>query len=189
MAVQTMHCPECNVEFGVTSYGVAFRMDASEARRTLTPRFLIGVAVGGGLLAVVMALVGVGLVAGDAMKPNTRRPDPPVGKGFVGVPEVGVANPVAHSDGPGQAKFKINQLIANIRNENVQGRDAFVLANMKIRPELQGMPFIMGDACRQEKGKAASFQSSVSAVRDGLDRDSRLVLIDTRVQHSPFWTI
>jgi hypothetical protein len=84
---------------------------------------------------------------------------------------------------------QINHLITTIRNENAAGQDAFVLANMKRRPELQGMPFVMGAACRQDRVKAVSFQTSVSAVRDGLEMDSsRFAARDTTSDpHGPFW--
>jgi hypothetical protein len=188
MAVHKMRCPNCNVEFGVTSYGVAFRLDAAPSR-LLSPKFLTFAAIGGGLGAVVMVLFGFGLCAGDSIKAEARRPDPPAKQNLASVPEVGVADPIAHTTGAGPAKTRINQLITTIRNENAQGQDRFVLANMDRRSELRGLPFIMGDACRQNKPKAISFQASVSAVRDGLEFDSgRFGRNGDPKEHTVFWS-
>jgi hypothetical protein len=59
---------------------------------------------------------------------------------------------------------------------------------MKQRPELRGMPFVMGDACRLNMNKAQSFQTSVEAVRTGLERDLHSTPTETHNQQStPFW--
>ncbi|HZZ80375.1 MAG TPA: HEAT repeat domain-containing protein [Gemmataceae bacterium] len=185
MAVRVTRCSTCNVEFGITSYGTAFRYEVPVTSRTLSPMFLTYAAVGGGLVAVIIVLIGVGMSAGNSLKREAHQPDAPAGRDLTKVPEVAVADPIAHGVGPNQARSKISQLISNIRNENNQGQDRFVLANMDRRPELRGMPFIMGDACRQNKAKAVSFQASVSAVRDGLEADASRA--DDKHQHAPFW--
>ena len=133
---------------------------------------------------MVMGLVALGLWTKDAATRTPRRADPPVAGDLTRVPEVAVANAVPHSVGAVQAKMEITQLIGTIRTENAPGQDAFVLANMERRPELRGLPFVMGNACRQPMAKAVNFQNSVSAVRDGLERDFRNPQGDS---HGAFW--
>jgi hypothetical protein len=188
LAVKTARCSDCGAMFGVTSYGTPFQMEAP-AKRTMSRGVLTGVAVGGVLAALVIALVGLGLWTTEKVVSAPRPVDPPVANELTRVPEVAVDSAVPHSVGPAQAKAHISQLIATIRQENAGGQDAFVLANMKRRPELQGMPFVMGAACRQERVKAVSFQASVSAVRDGLEMDSaRFASRDPKSDpHGPFW--
>jgi hypothetical protein len=188
-AVKTMRCADCGSVFGVTSYGTPFRMEVARSKRILTRGMLTGFAVGGGLAAVALALIGMGMWTTNKAMPTARPADPPVANELARVPEVAVDSAVPHNIGPAQAKVQINHLITTIRNENAAGQDAFVLANMKRRPELQGMPFVMGAACRQDRVKAVSFQTSVSAVRDGLEMDSsRFAARDTTSDpHGPFW--
>ena len=188
LAVKTMRCSDCGVAFGVTSYGTPFRMEAGASKAMVTRGMLTGIAVGGALAGVALVLVGLGLWTTDKVMPKSPPADPPVANELARVPEVGVDSVVPHSVGPGQAKARIQQLITTIRTENAAGQDAFVLANMKRRPELQGMPFVMGAACRKDRVRAVSFQTSVSAVRDGLEQDSRFASRDTKDDpHGPFW--
>ncbi len=188
-AVKTTRCPDCNSDIGVTSYGVAFQMEGPRRKRIATPGILTSMLVGGALLAVVIALAGMGLWTSEKALPVARPADPPPGNELLRVPEVAVASAVPHDIGAAQAKQRVSQLIATIRNENARGQDAFVLANMERRSELRGLPFVMGAACRQERGKASSFQASVSAVRDGQEADSaRFAAHDPKGDpHSPFW--
>ena len=190
LAVKTVRCPDCGVAFGITSYGTPFRIEAAPSKRMLSRGMLTGIAVGGGLAAIAMVLAGMGLWTSEKVVAVAARPvDPPVANELTRVPEVAVDSAVPHNIGPAQAKGKINQLINTIRTDNAGGQDAFVLANMKRRPELQGMPFVMGAACRQDRVKAVSFQASVSAVRDGMEADStRSASRDTKADpHGPFW--
>lgn len=189
LAVKSMRCPECSAMFAVTSYGTPFRMKDAPAKRMVTPGMLTCVAVGGGLTALLIAVVGLGMWTSEKVPTVAQRADPPVANELARVPEVAVDSPVPHSIGASQAKVRVNQLITNIRNDNARGQDAFVLANMERRPELRGMPFVMGAACRQAPAKAVSFQSSVSAVRDGMEVDSsRFAARDASGDpHGPFW--
>jgi hypothetical protein len=188
MAVKTTRCSQCGADVGVTSYGMAFHVDTPYRKRIATPGILISMAVGGGLLALVIALVSMGLWTGEKVVPTKRPADPPPANELARVPEVGVDSPVPHSIGAAQAKGRVNQLIATIRNENAAGQDKFVLANMERRSELRGLPFVMGAACRQDRGKAVSFQVSVSAVREGLECDINQIFgRNPKDPHGIFW--
>ena len=173
LAIKTMRCAECKAEFGVTSYGTAFRFPPTEGR-LLTPAFMTGMAIGGALCAFIMVLAGMGIWS-SAMAPPVRRaakPAPPID--LLRVREVAVDDRIPPTTHHVAAKGTDSEPHPeNPRtNANPQNQDALVLARMKDRPELQGMPFVMGTACRIDGNRANQFQTSVSAVREGLEQDS-----------------
>ncbi len=173
LAVASKRCQECKTTFGVTSYGSAFRFASAQPRPFLSRGFVIGVAVGGGLLSFILLLVGLGMWSRDVVVSKAPPVDPKAPIELTRVPEVGVDDPISHNLDRASAKQKVVALIAKIRHENAQGvnKDAFVLAQMERRKELRGMPFVMGAECRLEPQRATSFEKSVEAVRDGMERD------------------
>jgi hypothetical protein len=188
LAIKTMRCPDCKAEFGVTSYGSAFRFQPTK-RGLLTPAFVASVAIGGALFAFILVLVTIGIWSSE-VAPAARRAPEPTPRGHVGfVPEVAIDKKFPPQIDPATGKAQIQALITKIKAENAgQNRDAFVLAQMNRRPELRGMPFIMGTACRLDGNRANLFQTSVQAVREGMEMDSVIRSKNHADDVVPFWT-
>jgi hypothetical protein len=106
------------------------------------------------------------------------------------VPEVQFQEPLRiHSDNGGFGDFGVNGVldsifpttkeelleltahqIANINFLNRDKRDHFMELLIEHRPDLAGLPFVMGNACRLDKERGADFRKAVSEVRE-LDED------------------
>jgi hypothetical protein len=184
LAVKTSRCPECKTELGVTSYGATFRIPPTKRQWFLSPALYGGMMLGAGLFAFIIVLTGLGLWSSEKMIPLTPRVEAPP-TDLKRIPEVAVADGFKPNVRPEDAKLKIRQLIEDMRQKNSGAdKDAFVQFRMKQRPELRGLPFVMGDACRLDMAKAQSFQSSVQAVRDGMELDFRT---GHQKEQSPFW--
>jgi hypothetical protein len=185
-AIKVMKCPECQTTIGVTSYGSAFRVEAAKRPRLLAPAFVSGTVIGAALFIFVVALTGLGLWSKEQVARPTPPPVPPPSNELARVPEIAVDKRFAPGIQPAEAKRQIVNLIERIRLENGKQQDAFLLAQMDVRPELRGLPFVMGAACRLDMNRAQSFQSSVQAVRDGMEVDSRS-RGSHQNEHTPFW--
>lgn len=182
-AVKFTQCPQCGAAFGVTAYGAAFRVLPRKPMR-LSTTFVGGAIIGAALFVFVVVLTVLGVWSREAVVgPNARPAAPVVADDLTRVPEVAVADAFPANVQPDVAKRRIANLVNQIKTENARQQDAFVLANMKARPELAGLPFVMGADCRLDMNRAQSFQSSVEAVRDGLERDAR----SHQQEHTPFW--
>ena len=191
LAIKTMRCPDCKAEFGVTSYGSPFRFRPTK-RGLLTPAFMAGAAIGGALFAFILVLVGLGVWSSDVAPPPRRVAEPVPRREVASVPEVAIEKKFSPQITPVAAKAQIQALITKIRAENAgQNRDAFVLAQMDRRPELRGMPFIMGTACRLDGNRANSFQTAVQATREGLEQDARRSrpTQNHAEEVAPFWSM
>jgi hypothetical protein len=192
LAIKTMQCPDCKTDFGITSYGAAFRIQTGKRKRFLSPALFTGMMLGAGLFTFVMALTGLGLWSKEKIAgPDSAPAALPAPNELARVPQVAVDDPFPHGIQPAIGKQRIEQLIAKIRlaNANPENKDAFLLAQMAERKELRGMPFVMGDACRLNGGKAQLFQTSVLAVRDGMESEFRSARHDQGhgQEHVPFW--
>lgn len=187
-AVKVAQCPECKSACGVTSYGAAFRIQPGKSKWFLSATTIGALVVGVGLFVFVAVLIGIGMWSREqiAGTPQPRPETPPPNNEFARVPEVAVSARFDPKIQPHQAKQQLSSFIQEIRATNNGGKnkDAFVLANINRRPELRGLPFVMGDACRLDPNKAQSFQSSVSAVRDGMERDLHT---PHEKEHVAFW--
>lgn len=60
--------------------------------------------------------------------------------------------------------------IAKINHLNQKGADHFLKTLVDTRHNLVGLPFVMGDACRQSKERGGAFAVEVNAVRTTLER-------------------
>jgi hypothetical protein len=63
------------------------------------------------------------------------------------------------------ARGHIAQTLAKINHLNQQEADRFVKALMESRPDLAGLPFVMGDACRMTKCTSRQFVFEVGQLR------------------------
>ena len=58
--------------------------------------------------------------------------------------------------------------VARINHVNQKGRDHFLKTLVERRSDLTGLPFVMGDDCRQSKERGLAFLQEVGFVRDAL---------------------
>jgi hypothetical protein len=171
VATTVQRCPECNAELGVTSYGSTFRVRAVKPRTIITSTLLQGVTVGVGLFAFVMLLVGLGVFSSEQAPPPSRfaaaaKPTAPAPSIFNRVPEVGLIN----SGRTDKDALLLQELFGEAKAAaHPQKRDQFLLAQLEQRPDLRGLPYMMGDACRLNPEEAQSFQTAVRAVRTAID--------------------
>jgi hypothetical protein len=185
-AIKVTQCPDCQSTFGLTSYGAAFRFaPAAPPRKRSSPMFFVGAMIGVGLFLFAITLAGLGLYSKEKIVGPSRNVEPQAAPfDLKRVPEVAVDDRLPSDIAPADAKRRIASLINKIRSTNTpDNKDAFVLANIQRRPELAGLPFIMGDGCRLDMNRAQSFQTSVEAVREGMESDSR----SHQQDHTPFW--
>jgi hypothetical protein len=61
-------------------------------------------------------------------------------------------------------------VIAKINHLNQKGTDHFLKVLLENRSDLAGLPFVMGNACRQSKKRSLDFLSGVSLVRQAMGR-------------------
>ncbi|MSQ96306.1 MAG: hypothetical protein EXR98_17380 [Gemmataceae bacterium] len=146
LAVKTSRCPECKAEVGMTSYGAAFRVQASTRRLFLSPVFITGATIGAGLFTFVVVLIALGFLSREQMVRPAKAPDLTAAEQLARVAEVAVDKPFPANIDKANGKAKIQQLIAQIREADQRDKtkpDAFLLARMNERSELRGMPFVM----------------------------------------------
>jgi hypothetical protein len=70
----------------------------------------------------------------------------------------------ARIDAEDKAMERTAHAIAKINHLNKEGRDHFLKVLRERRRDLDGLPFIVGDACRQDKEQARAFVQAVDAV-------------------------
>jgi len=94
------------------------------------------------------------------------------------VPELAFAEAPTKPDAMKQMSAAAHQ-IAKINHANAAGKksDAFMVALLESRPDLAGMPFNMGDACRTSGKKLQHFNSAVALVRQALNTGSGRVSV------------
>lgn len=64
-------------------------------------------------------------------------------------------------------------VIVKINHLNLKGTDHFLKVLLEHRPDLAGLPFVMGDACRQSKAVSRQFVKEVAMVRQAMqDREA-----------------
>jgi hypothetical protein len=85
------------------------------------------------------------------------------------VPEVQFESPLGNADG--KAIERIAHQIAKINHLNDKKTDGFIEALQSERPDLTGLPFAMGDACRTKGERSKQFAIAVATVRQALSRD------------------
>jgi hypothetical protein len=81
------------------------------------------------------------------------------------VPEVIFQAPYSSGLGADQAMKPIAHQIAKINVANKKGTDAFLKALVENRPDLAGLPFAMGDACRTTGERSRQFNAALATIR------------------------
>lgn len=84
------------------------------------------------------------------------------------VPEVSLEDPAAKGLPPDEAFEHIAHLIEKINHVNTAKMDAFVEAMITRRADVNGLPFVMGDACRLPKERGQHFLTELSTLRSAM---------------------
>ncbi|MBM4067563.1 MAG: HEAT repeat domain-containing protein [Planctomycetes bacterium] len=87
------------------------------------------------------------------------------GKILMGGQEVSFADLGEHGQKMAHQMVPTAKGIARINHLNKKGTDHFMKVLVKSRPDLAGLPFMMGDACRMDKKQSAQFVKEVARVR------------------------
>ncbi len=94
---------------------------------------------------------------GPALRPN-----------LADVPEVTFQAPLARDLSSDEALKQTAHLIAKANHLNAKETDAFLKALVGQRPDLAGLPFAMGDACRIQGERSRQLTRAVATVRGAL---------------------
>lgn len=93
-----------------------------------------------------------------------KSPMPPLPSELREVREVSLEDPLPDEWETDVRRGHYRDLIKQIRLENYKKQDGFLIAQMDRRPELRGLPFMMGDECRLSRTDAELMQSAVTTV-------------------------
>ena len=85
------------------------------------------------------------------------------------VPELMFAKPFAKDLEFFKSQEAMAHQMAKINHLNQKTEDGFMRAYLEKRPDLRGLPFLMGKDCRTDKNQAAAFHDVVQVVREYLD--------------------
>lgn len=122
--------------------------------------------------------------------PKAVAPEPSAGNDLAGVPEVQLEETlivktlkpdkklsdaenskreIALEAAIRKSMLRTAHQIAKINYLNLKKRDSFMDALLENRPDLAGLPFVMGDACRLQKSERADFKSEMDLMRARLN--------------------
>jgi hypothetical protein len=84
---------------------------------------------------------------------------------------------------------KTAHVIAKMNHLNQKGSDHFLKVLLENRIDLAGLPFVMGDACRQTKQRGLAFLNGVNLVESALPIEARIRLfsVDHESVAKSFW--
>lgn len=103
-----------------------------------------------------------------APPPKERGKGPVLTNDLSRVPEVRFQSPSIEQSAKQSTIFQIAKQIANINHLNKKSPDGFIEAMRESRPDLMGLPFAMGDACRTKGERSKQFTLAVALVRRAL---------------------
>jgi hypothetical protein len=90
------------------------------------------------------------------------------------VPEVSFQQAPANGVPAFEALKQNAHTVAKINHVNAKKSDAFMEALLADRPDLSGLPFAMGDACRMEGERSRAFNRALGTVRNALQTEVQL---------------
>lgn len=93
---------------------------------------------------------------------TSAAPGPVTGDDLARVPEASLG--VGAAPGPDAAKDTAHQ-VAKAAHLNTRQRDGFLAALREARPDLAGLPFVMGDECRTTGKHTQQFTTAVATIR------------------------
>jgi hypothetical protein len=88
------------------------------------------------------------------------------------VPEVVFQSPYSKELAPEKAMERIAHQIAKINLANKKATDAFIKTLVENRPDLAGLPFAMGEACRTKGEQSRQFSAALATIRRLLQNQS-----------------
>jgi hypothetical protein len=139
---------------------------------------------------VAAALLSVGLTAKEdaaSRKEQAQKAEPKAPGDLLRVPEVVIKEIPAN---PQQARAQINQLVQTIRADDQLEAEGSVKKLIKERPDLQGLPFLMGGACRMDAATSSMFGTAVGITHDSIQAEDSAVItkVDALDRFSQQWT-
>jgi len=149
----------------------------------------------GGFAAYLTAIVGAGLlsigmtVRDDAAsrKEQAQRAEPKAPVDLLRVPEVVIATIPAN---PQNARGQISQLVQEIRNADQMEPEGYIKKIIKEKPDLQGLPFLMGGACRMNAATSSIFGTAVGITHDSIQAEDSAIFpkVDALDRFSQQWS-
>jgi hypothetical protein len=85
------------------------------------------------------------------------------------VPELTFGEPISKALAKEKAMETTAHVMAKINHLNLKKTDGFMLAMIEKRPDLRGLPFLMGDNCRTGAEQAKAFAVVADSIRQALD--------------------
>ncbi len=104
--------------------------------------------------------------------PKAVAPQPLAGNDLAEVPEVQFEEPrivSPSSEALRKSFLRTAHQIAKVNYLNIKKRDFFMEALLENRPDLAGLPFAMGDACRLQKSERPDFKKEMDLMRGRLN--------------------
>jgi hypothetical protein len=89
------------------------------------------------------------------------------------VSELTFGEPISKELSKHNAMEKTAHVMAKINHLNAKKRDGFMLAMLEQRPDLRGLPFLMGDECRTREEQAKVFAMMADSIRQRLRAKKR----------------
>jgi hypothetical protein len=96
-------------------------------------------------------------------------------KTLADVPEADFQVPLAKTLGSEEAQKQTAHTIAKVNHLNAKKTDAFMDALRGARPDLSGLPFMMGDDCRIKGDRSRELTRAVNTVRNALRQQAGVV--------------
>lgn len=109
--------------------------------------------------------------------PPKSQPTPVLAEDIAQVPEVMFEEPFAKKSRSDLALQHIAHNLAKIDHLNKKKTDAFMAALIK-RPDLAGLPFAMGDACRLKEEQSKLFTQALNMIRSFLAQNINVSITD-----------
>lgn len=130
------------------------------------------------LLAIASAaLISVSMSAREdaaSRREVARKVEPHLPNELIRTPEVLLYRNMPSN--PQAARTQIAQLVSNIRAQDQRDGDGFVKSLIKERDDLQGLPFLMGGACRMAPGASSLFGMAVGITHASLRAEDTAII-------------
>jgi hypothetical protein len=101
------------------------------------------------------------------VRPHTAKQQPPrLPAKLSEVPEVFFAEPLGNNTDVGAGRLQVASALAKIKQVNQKKPDAYLELLLSQRPDLAGLPFVLGDACRRKGENRTQFAAATKPIRD-----------------------
>jgi hypothetical protein len=103
------------------------------------------------------------------------------------VPEVSLHEPLPKNLSKDEITRRTNERTKEVLDGNKEALDAFPRHLISTRPDLAGLPFLLGKACRLEQADARQFAAAAITVRSMADRKKKVPNSDEPAIVHDFW--